>query len=75
MANWQDILYATTDNAPHEFILYWSYDFTELMRLADDRGRTPVAMSWSTARMASTRTLLHAHTVASPVARGSRTAA
>src|SRR5258708_7126519 len=38
-ANWQDILDATADNAPHEFILYWSYDFTALMRLAGDRGR------------------------------------
>ena len=27
------------DNAPHEFILYWSHDFTALMQLAGDRGR------------------------------------
>jgi hypothetical protein len=26
-ANWQDVLDATADNAPHEFILYWSHDF------------------------------------------------
>jgi hypothetical protein len=38
-ASWQDVLDATTDNAPHEFILYWSYDITALMRLAGDRGR------------------------------------
>jgi hypothetical protein len=38
-ASWQDILDATADNAPHDFILYWSYDFTALMRLAGDRSR------------------------------------
>jgi hypothetical protein len=38
-ASWRDILDATFDNAPHDFILYWSHDFTELMRLAGDRGR------------------------------------
>lgn len=38
-ASWQDVLDATADNAPHEFILYWSYDFTALMALAGDRGR------------------------------------
>jgi hypothetical protein len=38
-ASWQDILNATAANAPHEFILYWSHDFTALMRLAGDRGR------------------------------------
>jgi len=38
-ASWQDILSATGDNAPHDFILYWSHDFTALMRLAGDRGR------------------------------------
>jgi hypothetical protein len=38
-ASWQDILDATADNAPHDFILYWSSDFTALMRLAGDRGR------------------------------------
>jgi hypothetical protein len=37
--SWQDILDATADNAPHDFILYWSHDFTELMQLAGDRGR------------------------------------
>jgi hypothetical protein len=30
---------ATAENAPHDFILYWSHDFTSLMRLAGDRGR------------------------------------
>jgi hypothetical protein len=37
--DWQTILEATADNAPHHFILYWSHDFTSLMRLAGDRGR------------------------------------
>ncbi|MCW2936797.1 MAG: hypothetical protein JWM19_7759 [Actinomycetia bacterium] len=38
-ASWQDVLDATADNAPYGFILYWSHDFTGLMRLAGDRGR------------------------------------
>ena len=38
-ASWQDVLDATADNAPRDFIIYWSGDFTELMRLAGDRGR------------------------------------
>jgi hypothetical protein len=38
-ADWQAILQATADNAPHDFILYWSHDFTSLMSLAGDRGR------------------------------------
>jgi len=38
-ASWQDVLTATAENAPHEFIIYWSHDFTALMRLAGDRGR------------------------------------
>jgi hypothetical protein len=37
--DWQTILEATAENAPHDFILYWSHDFTSLMRLAGDRGR------------------------------------
>jgi hypothetical protein len=37
--DWQTILQATAENAPHEFILYWSGDFTSLMSLAGDRGR------------------------------------
>jgi hypothetical protein len=37
--NWQTVLEATTENAPHDFILYWSHDFTSLMSLAGDRGR------------------------------------
>src|SRR5271154_6660514 len=37
--DWQAILEATADNAPHDFILYWSHDFTSLMSLAGDRGR------------------------------------
>jgi hypothetical protein len=37
--DWQTVLEATTENAPHDFILYWSHDFTSLMRLAGDGGR------------------------------------
>ena len=37
--DWQTILEATAENAPHDFILYWSHDFTSLMSLAGDRGR------------------------------------
>jgi hypothetical protein len=37
--DWQTILQATAENAPHDFILYWSGDFTSLMSLAGDRGR------------------------------------
>src|ERR1700728_2968554 len=37
--DWQTVLEATADNAPHDFILYWSHDFTSLMSLAGDRGR------------------------------------
>jgi Domain of unknown function DUF302 len=37
--DWQTVLEATAENAPHDFILYWSHDFTSLMHLAGDRGR------------------------------------
>ena len=37
--DWQTVLEATAQNAPHDFILYWSHDFTSLMRLAGDGGR------------------------------------
>jgi len=37
--DWQTILQATAENAPNSFILYWSHDFTSLMRLAGDPGR------------------------------------
>ncbi|OBJ35391.1 hypothetical protein A5621_08625 [Mycobacterium colombiense] len=37
--DWQTVVEATAANAPHDFILYWSHDFTSLMRLAGDRGR------------------------------------
>jgi hypothetical protein len=37
--DWQTVLDATAENAPHDFILYWSGDFTSLMSLAGDRGR------------------------------------
>jgi hypothetical protein len=36
---WQTVLDATAENAPHDFILYWSHDFTSLMDLAGDGGR------------------------------------
>ena len=38
-ASWQEVLDAMADNAPHDFVLYWSHDFTALMGLAGDRGR------------------------------------
>ncbi|MEV8390456.1 MULTISPECIES: DUF302 domain-containing protein [unclassified Streptomyces] len=38
-ADWQSVLKATAENAPHDFIIYWSRDWTPLMRLAGDRGR------------------------------------
>jgi uncharacterized protein DUF302 len=38
-ADWQQVLNATAENAPHDFILYWSRDFTSLMGLAGDRSR------------------------------------
>jgi hypothetical protein len=37
--DWQTVLEVTAENAPHDFILYWSHDFTSLMRLAKDCGR------------------------------------
>src|SRR6202012_3669141 len=37
--DWPTVLEATAENAPHDFILYWSHDFTPLMSLAGDRGR------------------------------------
>ena len=38
-ASWPEVLDATAENAPHDFILYWSADFTALMALAGERGR------------------------------------
>ena len=38
-ADWQTVLDATAENAPHDFIVYWSREFTSLMGLAGDRGR------------------------------------
>jgi hypothetical protein len=37
--DWETILDAAAENAPHDFIRYWSHDFTSLMGLAGDRGR------------------------------------
>ena len=33
-ASWRAVREATTTNAPHDFIIYWSHDFSPLMRLA-----------------------------------------
>jgi Domain of unknown function DUF302 len=33
-------LRATAENAPHDFIIYWRWDVTPLMRLAGDRWRS-----------------------------------
>lgn len=38
-AYWQRVLDATAEDAPHDFILHWSRDFTSLMGLAGDRNR------------------------------------
>jgi hypothetical protein len=37
--DWKTIVEATAENAPHDFIVYWSRDFSSLMGLAGDRGR------------------------------------
>jgi hypothetical protein len=36
-ADWDTVLRATAQNAPHDFIIYWSHDFSSLMRLAGER--------------------------------------
>jgi hypothetical protein len=36
-ADWDTVLRATAQNAPHDFIIYWSHDFSPLMRLAGER--------------------------------------
>ncbi|GLX01863.1 DUF302 domain-containing protein [Microtetraspora sp. NBRC 16547] len=33
-ADWDAVLEATKENAPHGFIIYWSHDFSPLLRLA-----------------------------------------
>src|ERR1700759_1529572 len=38
-ADWRIVLDATAENAPHDFIIYWTREFTSLMGLAGDRGR------------------------------------
>ncbi|SDM77470.1 DUF302 domain-containing protein [Nonomuraea jiangxiensis] len=38
-ATWDTLLEATRENAPHGFIIYWSHDFSPLMRLAGHRLR------------------------------------
>src|SRR3954464_7328586 len=37
-AGWDAVLRATAENAPHDFIVYWSFD-DGLLRLAGDRWR------------------------------------
>lgn len=37
--DWDTILRATEENAPHGFIIYWSGDFNALLRLAGERLR------------------------------------
>ena len=36
-ASWDTVLRVTAENAPHEFIRYWDFDATAVMRLAGDR--------------------------------------
>jgi hypothetical protein len=36
-ASWDEVLKATAENAPHDFVMYWSTDATSIMRLAGDR--------------------------------------
>lgn len=36
-ASWQEVLRATEENAPHEFIRYWEFDARPIMGLAGDR--------------------------------------
>ena len=38
-AGWDAVLRATAENAPHDFIIYWSQDFSPLLRLAGERWR------------------------------------
>jgi hypothetical protein len=38
-ADWATILRATAENAPHDFMIYWTYDSTSIMRLAGDQWR------------------------------------
>ncbi|WP_214102866.1 DUF302 domain-containing protein [Acrocarpospora catenulata] len=39
-ADWPAVLRATERNAPHGFIIYWSFDNTALLRLSGDRWRS-----------------------------------
>ncbi|WP_433417890.1 DUF302 domain-containing protein [Microtetraspora malaysiensis] len=38
-AGWDAVVRATAENAPHDFITYWSQDFSPLLRLAGERRR------------------------------------
>jgi hypothetical protein len=38
-ADWPAVLRATAENAPHDFMIYWTYDSTSIMRLAGERWR------------------------------------
>jgi hypothetical protein len=42
-ADWDTILRATAQNAPHDFIIYRSHDFSSLTRLAGERWICAVA--------------------------------
>lgn len=37
-ADWDRVVAATAENAPHDCIVYWSRDFTSLMGLMGDQG-------------------------------------
>ncbi|MEO3853877.1 DUF302 domain-containing protein [Acrocarpospora sp. B8E8] len=39
-ADWSTVQRATDQNAPHGFLIYWSFDNTALLRLAGDRWRS-----------------------------------
>jgi hypothetical protein len=38
-ADWDTIIQATAENAPHDFIIYWCLDFGPILRLSGDRWR------------------------------------
>jgi hypothetical protein len=35
-ADWEEVLRAAAENAPHDFMIFWSLDVTEMMALAGD---------------------------------------
>ncbi|GAA3837030.1 hypothetical protein GCM10022226_68810 [Sphaerisporangium flaviroseum] len=38
-ADWDTVIEATAENAPHDFLIYWSADFGPILRLSGDRWR------------------------------------